>query len=286
MTIKKIFVCNKCAKEYKSKASFEKHECVQVYECKECGFKTVHESMMQKHKCPTYTLKDEKTKVTCPYCNASFARESTLIGHMCKKKERYLNKNTKETLLAFEMWSKFRQVMQLRLAADAIPMDVFLSSYEFEGFYKFAKYSLETKFLNPIGFMNDALKEGISIDIWTTWTERKKWVIKYLKTENATSAVERSIVTVNAWAEKTNNNWKDFFKSVSPARLLQLVSNGEISPWFIYASSTYEEALNRLSDSEFVELFEYIDPKIWKVKQQKSKEEFKHLSDVCMEFGI
>ena len=288
MKVKQIFVCNNCKKEYKSRLALDKHQltCQKQYRCETCGFTTLHENMFLKHVCPTYTVKEETHKVKCPYCNANFAKEKTLITHMCKKKERYLNKNTRETLLAFEMWSRFRERMQLKVGKNSIPMEVFLESHEFEAFYKFAAYSLETKLIEPLRFIDNALSTGLSIDIWTTNQERKKWIIQYLKSENATAAVERSILTITKWSEYTGNDWKTFFYNASSARFIQLVCNGDISPWFIYCSSTYEEILNRLSDSEFMEIYEFIDPAIWKIKQHRSKEEFIRLQDLCKEFGI
>ena len=281
-----VYVCNKCHKEYKSKGRFDSHECIQIFKCESCGYKTVHEEMFKKHVCPTFTKVENTYKAKCPYCNATFAREKTLITHMCKKKERYLNKNTKETLLAFEMWSKFRDFIQITVAANTSPMDVFLESQEFEAFYKFATYALETKLIKPLEFMKHALRSGTSIDIWTTTAERKKWIVQYLKGENAISAVERSIVAVNEWSLRTGYDWKTFFQNVSSERFIQLLSNGDISPWFIYASSTYNNILDRLSDNEFMELVDYMDPRVWKVKQHKSKEEFLRIQEVCKEFGI
>lgn len=228
----------------------------------------------------------KKQKFKCGYCNREFAREATVVSHKCAARDKALMRNTKEGMLALDVWLRFRKFAKMPHKKTLQPYDAFAQSREFTAFVDFAKYIIEKQPVESDKFIDHLLRDAIPLRDWTTQKVHDAWVQKTLRSEPIDNAIKRSIENVQKWADNTGNEWTDFFAEVSPARAILLIETGKISPWFIYAASTRGNLLDRFSDEEFLHIFQYIDPHVWNAKKIRLKDDFAYMEEVFKAYGI
>lgn len=230
--------------------------------------------------------KKEATVYPCGYCGKEYKRESTLINHKCEQKKRALMRDTKEAKLALDIWLRFRTLARMPPKKSMQPYEAFSESREFKAFVEFASHVLELRIIEADKFIDYVLRLSIPIRDWTSHKTCNGWVQHTLKNEPIDHAISRSMESIVKWSEDTGHDWTDFFKLVSPQRAVLLIETGRISPWFIYASSTRGEMLDRFADEEFVHIYDYINPHIWNTKKLKHKEHFSHVEETFLKYGL
>ncbi len=228
----------------------------------------------------------KKQKFKCGYCGKEFAREATVVSHKCDQRDKQLMRNTREGMVALDVWLKFRKFAKMPHKKSMQPYDAFAESREFKAFVEFAKYIIDKQPVECDKFIEHLLRDAIPLRDWTTEKVYNNWVHKILRTEPVDKAVQRSIESVQKWSEDTEIGWTKFFAEVSPQRAILMIETGRISPWFIYAASTKGDLLDRFSDEEFMHIYQYIDPTVWNAKKIKFKEDFEHMEATFKAFGI
>lgn len=222
----------------------------------------------------------------CGYCGKVYKRESSLVKHMCKQKQRVLLRDTKEAKVALDIWLRFRKFARLPYKKNLQPYEAFAQSGEFQGFVDFGKYLIETQIIEHDKFIDKLLMDSVPIKQWTSHAVRKAWIKSVIFREHPDTAIARSIHAIQEWADNTGNEWQDFFKDVSTQRALLWIETGKISPWFIHAASTREELIGRFNDDEIQHIFEFLDPGVWGPKKVKYKVDYDAICGVFEANGI
>ena len=80
----------------------------------------------------------------CGYCGKSFAKEKTLVVHICEPKRRHLSKNEKHVQFALLTYKRFYEISQKQKNKT---FDEFASSPYYNAFVKFGSFMSNA---NPI----------------------------------------------------------------------------------------------------------------------------------------
>lgn len=203
----------------------------------------------------------------CQYCNKTFARESTLSVHVCVGKQRALAKSESHVRIAFEAFNRFHKYNQGSNRDKTY--DEFAKSKFYTGFVKFGSFVNNVKPLYPDKYIEYVIKNSVALDQWCNETVYEKYVLALIKTEPIESALERAVIHMNKWGEKTGNNWNDYFRNVSLNRAIYDIKDGKISPWLILNSSNGKRMLSQLDDSQLAYLGKILDPTFWPIKFQR-----------------
>ena len=91
-----------------------------------------------------------------------------------------------------------------------------------------------------------------------------------LLTEPVEPALERTIKSMQDWAQKESAEWQHFFYYVNINRAVEMINQGKISPWAIYQCESGKKLLSDMNDEQIQLVSTVIDPQWWK-KQFKSK---------------
>lgn len=210
-------------------------------------------------------IKDIKEgEFKCKYCNQAFAKESTLIVHLCEPKRRMQQKNEKGVIIGYNAWRKFFEMSQG--SAVNKTYEDFCSSTFYKDFVKFGRHCVSINALNTDQFAEYVLKKQIKIANWTKDDVYNNYLFGLLRTENCKDALERSIITMQSWAEEVENEFQNYFREVATTRLVQHILNGRISPWSIYCCDSGIEALEKLDEQQLQMIFLWIDPEYWQRK--------------------
>jgi hypothetical protein len=88
------------------------------------------------------------------------------------------------------------------------------------------------------------------------------------------------------WAESTGANYNDYFKNVSPSRLVQDIRNGRITGWCLYCSDSGVNALARLNEEQINLIWAYIDSDVWQKKLKNYVADSELARHVLKEAGL
>ena len=239
------------------------------------------------------TSKDSQTKkltesFKCKYCHKSFKRERTLAVHMCQQKHRWNAKDELPSRMAFEAFCVFHKTcMPGNVYGSTPPLEKFINSPEYNGFYAFGKYLSELKL--PLDqqqeFMKFVMQQGVKIKDWTKSFVLEEFIKLYSLKEDPKRAVESVILLAEEWGNENNGHWTEFFDKVSASMATHFIITGRISPWIIYGTDAGQRMVDRLNERELELVVNHINVNTWKHKLKKypaSLNELEIIDETCI----
>lgn len=215
------------------------------------------------------TKSSKKTDQVCSYCKKSFKSERTLIAHICRLKSRDRTRNDVDSQLAFYAYGRFYMLSQGNVIKT---WDQFIDSSYYAGFIRFANYVKSYRVVNPHMFIDWIIKNGCKLDDWAKDSTYVRYLLQLLVNETATSAVERSLLAMQTWADENNVTLGQYFYHASANRMVKDITAGVVSPWILYGTESGREALAQLNEEQLNYVMKYIDPSIWQEKIANSEE--------------
>lgn len=207
---------------------------------------------------------------TCEHCGRTFVRESTLFKHLCEQKLRWQDRDKSANRIAYDAWLTFYG----RVQANKKKKDykTFIASAYYTAFLKFGSYCSDIKVINTQEYVHYLLNGNVPIDNWNSDRVYTKFLVEYLKTEDAFDAVKRSIKTMLEISEQENIQLKDVLNYFNKNKLCHLISTGHISPWILYLSESGNEFLTSLNTDQRNVIWEYIDTERWNIKFRRDQQ--------------
>ena len=219
-------------------------------------------------------LTEEQLLNTCEHCNRTFVRNSTLLKHLCEQKRRWQDRERPGNRIGFHAWIEFYATCQP--SKKKRDLTAFISSPYYSAFVKFGNYCCDINVVNTSEYVKYLLKSNISIDNWASDQVYSRYLIDYLKTEDAFDAIKRSVQTLLTIANEENIQLRDVLRYYHKNRLCHKITTGHISPWLLYFSDSGNEFLNSINVDQRTLIWEYIDTERWNIK-------FKRNADVVSE---
>lgn len=219
----------------------------------------------------------------CEFCKKEFARERTLINHMCEKKRRWLWRDDKHIRIGFMAFQKFYE-LSVRSKKPKTYSE-FMDSAYFIAFTKFGRYIEHIHAIEVAGFVEFLIKGNVKLDDWTQEIWYESWTRELARKESPDRAIERNILLMEQWGRETGENWVDFFRMVSPPQAITWIRKGRISPWLLY-SGVGHALFDRLSDEQLTLVKEWINPMVWLPKLKDHKEEVDDIRAILEEAGV
>jgi hypothetical protein len=226
---------------------------------------------------------DEPMKFGCEFCKRVFLRESTIMKHMCETKDRYLNKDKQGNRIGFQAWVQFYK--KNTASKKQKTYEEFIKSAYYIAFVKFGNYCVNVSAINISRFVDWLLKNQIKIDSWCSDTTYTKYLIEYLRVEDAFDAIHRSVETTIEWAEKDNIQHKDYLRYGNTNRICLLIATGKISPWMLYCSESGIKFLDKLNEAQVKIVIDYINPELWKIKFNRDEQLKQQITDTLKQAG-
>ena len=221
----------------------------------------------------------------CRYCQKEFVRESTLASHLCENKRRMLAKDEKQNRIAYQSWLLFRKLTMANVKNDK-PYEEFISNKFFAGFMKLAKHIIDLSLDDPEGFVKFIIMNSVPMHNWQTAVVYETYIKDRTKKETVERAVERSVLNMKAWAEKTGNSWEEYFTKVSTPEAVQDIRMGRISPWCTFATDQGSRLIDRFEPGQVQQLIEYMEPQSWRAKVMRQRQDAEWVQHVFNEAKI
>ena len=200
----------------------------------------------------------------CEYCSKQFAKESTLVVHVCEQKRRHLGKSEKHVQMGLMTFQKFYDVAQKGKTQKTF--NEFASSPYYTAFVKFGSFMVNTAPIYPERFIEFVIKSGVKLDHWCRDELYDQYIMEMIKKEPADGAIQRTITTMMSWADKNSAQWEHYFAYVNLNRATHDIKEGLVSPWMILNTKAGKEMLQRMNDEQLEIVGPVVDPLFWQKK--------------------
>lgn len=221
----------------------------------------------------------------CEYCNKSFAKEKTLVAHMCESKRRWLQKDDKAVVLGFWAFQRF-----YKLSAGSKTEKTYQNFCESSFYNAFVKFGTYLKNIQPLyteKYIDHVVTSGIKLDHWCRDDLYEAYVLDLILKEDVQTALERSITTMIQWGEENRPSpWNHYFKYVNPNRAVWDIKDGKISPWLILNCKTGQDMLKRFSDEQLMMIANTCDPKHWALQFKRKVADVELVKKVAKESNL
>lgn len=221
----------------------------------------------------------------CKYCFKDFVRETTLASHICEPKRRVLAKDDKQNRIAYQSWLLFRRLTIANIKHDKT-YEEFVTNKYYTGFMKLSKHIIDLNIEDPEGFVKFIIMNSVPMNKWQTAVVYETYVKDRTKKETVERAVERSLLNMKTWAERTGNFWADYFQKVNTPDAVQDIRMGRISPWCTFATDQGSKLIDRFEPGQIQQLVEYLEPKSWRAKVMRQKKDAEWVQKVFNEAEI
>jgi hypothetical protein len=197
----------------------------------------------------------------CEFCQKQFAKEKTLIVHVCEQKRRHLSKDERHVQMGLLTFQRFYELTQK--TKNKKTFDEFADSSYYTAFVKFGSFMINTAPIYPERFIDFVIKSGVKLDHWCRDELYETYISELIKIEPADGAIQRTIQTMMDWADKNSAPWEHYFQYVNLNRATHDIKEGLISPWIVLNSRAAKELLKRMNDEQLEIISPIIDPQYW-----------------------
>ena len=220
----------------------------------------------------------------CEHCGKLFAKEKTLVVHVCEQKRRYLGRDERHVQAGLLTYQRFYELTQKNKTAKTF--EEFAASPYYTAFVKFGSFNINTAPIYPERFIDYVIKSGIKLDHWCRDELYDAYISELIKIEPADGAIQRSIKTMMEWADSNNAPWEHYFQYVNLNRATHDIKEGLISPWLILNTKSGKELLQRMNDEQLEIIGPNIDPQFWIRRFKSLPADIELIKDVVKEAKI
>jgi len=224
-----------------------------------------------------------KPKYGCEFCGRTFIKKSTVLNHICEYKHRWLDKDRAGNRIGFQCWVQFYK--KNTATKKQKTYEDFIKSAYYIAFVKFGSYCIEINALNISRFVDWLVKNQIKLDNWCSDNTYTKYLIEYLKDENALDALYRSIETTIELSKIEGIQSKDYLRYGNKNKICHAITSGKISPWLLYQSSSGIEFIDSLDNTQVKMILDYINPEKWALKFLRYIDEVNQVKEILNESG-
>lgn len=203
----------------------------------------------------------------CRYCEKGFAKESTLVVHLCEPKRRWQQEKETGVQLGLKAYLRFYEITQG--SAKLKSYEDFVKSPYYNAFVKFGRYCQGIRCINYTNFLDWLLKNNKKIDFWCKDSLYEEWMHEYLKREAVQDALERALKEMQDYADdhpELKNGFSDYFRYGNSNRVVHHIATGRVSPWIVYNCESGVEFLEQLDPGLVEIVLPWIDPDYWQRK--------------------
>lgn len=220
----------------------------------------------------------------CEYCGKLFAKEKTLVVHICEQKRRHLSKDEKHVQAGLLTFQRFYEIAQKGKSQKTF--DDFVNSPYYTAFVKFGSFLVNTAPIYPERFIDFVIKSGVKLDHWCRDELYDTYIQELIKIEPADGAIQRSIKTMMDWGDKNSAPWEHYFQYVNLNRATHDIKEGLVSPWLVLNTKSGKEMLKRMNDEQLEIISSVIDPQFWMRRFKSLPADVELVKDVIKEAKI
>lgn len=203
---------------------------------------------------------------------------------MCEPKRRWLQKDEKRVVLGFYAFQRF-----YKLSAGSRTdktYEEFVKSSFYNAFVKFGSFVSNVRPLYPERYIDYVVTSGIKLDHWCQEELYERYALEFILKEDVGTALERSIKTMDEWAQEKSSQWNHYFLYASLNRITWDIKDGKISPWLVLNCSSGKQALSKLTDEQLNMLGNVLSPQHWSIRFKRHTADLELIKNVVSEANL
>jgi len=220
----------------------------------------------------------------CEHCGKLFAKEKTLVVHICEQKRRHLSKGEKHVQTGLLTFQRFYELTQKTKKQKTF--DEFASSSFYTAFVKFGSFVVNTAPIYPERFIDFVIKSGVKLDHWCRDELYDQYISELIKIEPADGAIQRTVQSMMDWGDANNSPWEHYFAYVNLNRATHDIKEGLISPWILLNTKAGKTMLQGMNDEQLAIVGPVIDPQFWMRRFKNLPADVELVKDVIKEAKI
>jgi hypothetical protein len=220
----------------------------------------------------------------CEYCGKEFAKEKTLVVHVCEQKRRHMSKNERHVQAGLLTFQRFYEISQKSKTPKSF--EDFANSSFYNAMVKFGSFLINTAPVNPEMFIDFVIRSGVKLDHWCRDELYETYIAELIKKEPVDGAIQRTIKTMMDWSDENSAPWEHYFQYVNLNRATHDIKEGLISPWLLLNTKSGKELLQRMNDEQLEIVGPMIDPQFWMRRFKALPADVELIKDVIKEARI
>ena len=220
----------------------------------------------------------------CEYCGKEFAKEKTLVVHVCEQKRRHMSKNERHVQAGLLTFQRFYEISQKSKTPKTF--EDFSNSSFYNAMVKFGSFLINTAPIYPEMFIDFVIRSGVKLDHWCRDELYETYIAELIKKEPADGAIQRTIKTMMDWSDENSAPWEHYFQYANLNRATHDIKEGLISPWLLLNTKSGKELLQRMNDEQLEIVGPMIDPQFWMRRFKALPADVELIKDVIKEARI
>ena len=220
----------------------------------------------------------------CEYCSKEFAKEKTLVVHVCEQKRRHMSKNERHVQAGLLTFQRFYEISQKSKTPKTF--EDFANSSFYNAMVKFGSFLINTAPIYPEMFIDFVIRSGVKLDHWCRDELYETYIAELIKKEPVDGAIQRTIKTMMDWSDENSAPWEHYFQYANLNRATHDIKEGLISPWLLLNTKSGKELLQRMNDEQLEIVGPMIDPQFWMRRFKALPADVELIKDVIKEARI
>lgn len=210
----------------------------------------------------------------CNYCSKKFVSETIFMRHFCearRRAEEMVKPIGQSAFMLYNDWMKIR-----KFGAQSAP--AFMSSKFYKAFINFAELIKKTNLPSPVQYIKVMVDNDMPPNMWCRDTSYAMYLNWIDAASDPVDQVSESIQYLIKICEEESVQLTDIFEHLGTQRILQLIRQRRLTPWFLFASKRFTSVLKSLSPEERSVFSGVINASVWSEKFQKSHTKVKEIN--------
>jgi hypothetical protein len=218
----------------------------------------------------------------CHYCTRKFSNESIFMRHQCEQKKRayeIANPVGQAAFIHYTNWMKAKKF-------KAQSIDAFMASRYYRAFLRFAEMVMNAGIGKPERYIHLMVDAGITPDLWHRDQCYKMYLDWMDNQEDPLDQVAASIMCLMDLAEKEEVDYKKVIEHLGAQRILSLIGQRKLSPWFLLHSQAVQTFLKGLDPEHLKNFDRAINISAWVERLQEHKTIRNDIRKIITEVGL
>lgn len=218
----------------------------------------------------------------CNYCNQRFQSETRFMKHHCEPKRRaemLMSPIGQAAYGFYRDWMKMRKFGQPGAAA-------FLESKFYRAFIKFAQFVQDANISRPDKYIELMVEGEIQPALWCSPGAYNLYTAWYDSLHDPLEQVQESINYLIDICEREGVVLEKVFEHLGVQRVLSLIRQRRLSPWFLFCSSAFGKVLKQLDKQHLKSFDAVINSSYWGNTFQKHKSTVEQIKMIVKELGL
>lgn len=218
----------------------------------------------------------------CGYCNKKFSGETYFLRHHCEPRRRI---DELKSPLGQAAYGYYKDWMRLKKFSAPGP-EAFMESKYYRTFINFAQMVIDSNLSRPDRYIELMLEGGVQPMLWC----REQCYAVYLEwMDKLTDPIEQVSESINYLmdiCEKEEVELPEIFNHLGAQRLLSLIRQRRLTPWFLFCSPAFGKILKTLDKSQLTVFNNVVNSSYWGDRFQKEKATLETIKNIVKEMGL